>query len=67
MEVNVCRMKEKNDLIIADLLKAACCFRHFAEYIDSNVITAIVNNSPEDVLDRFTANLFVTAAATVKA
>lgn len=27
--------------------------RHFAEYIDSNVITAIVNNSPEDVLGRF--------------
>ena len=27
--------------------------RYFAEYIDSNVITAIVNNSPEDVLGRF--------------
>lgn len=27
--------------------------KFFAEYIDSNVITAIVNNSPEDVLGRF--------------
>ena len=27
--------------------------RYFSEYIDSNVITAIVNNSPEDVLGRF--------------
>ena len=27
--------------------------RYFAEYLDSNVITAIVNNSPEDVLGRF--------------
>lgn len=27
--------------------------RFFSEYIDSNVITAIVNNSPEDVLGRF--------------
>ena len=27
--------------------------RFFSEYLDSNVITAIVNNSPEDVLGRF--------------
>lgn len=27
--------------------------KYFAEYLDSNVITAIVNNSPEDVLGRF--------------
>ena len=27
--------------------------KYFSEYIDSNVITAIVNNSPEDVLGRY--------------
>ena len=27
--------------------------RYFSEYVDSNVITAIVNNSPEDILGRF--------------
>ena len=27
--------------------------KYFSEYVDSNVITAIVNNSPEDVLGRF--------------
>ena len=34
-------------------LLAKSSLRYFAEYIDSNVITAIVNNSPEDVLGRF--------------
>lgn len=27
--------------------------RYFAEYLDSNILTAITNNSPEDVLGRF--------------
>ena len=27
--------------------------RYFAEYLNSNILTAIVNNSPEDVLGRF--------------
>ena len=32
---------------------AKSALQYFSEYIDSNVITAIVNNSPEDVLGRF--------------
>lgn len=40
--------------------------KYFTQYLKENVFTAVVNNSPEDVLGRFMENLYAIVAEMVK-
>ena len=46
-------IRDRNMLSVVDSRLGKTPLRYFAEYLDSHILSAIQNNSPEDVLGRF--------------